>query len=197
VKRIVAILVATLALAACLPVTSKSPVGSTAGFKSDPALFGMWEGTPEDPANAKGMVFFAIMPTDEGEATVVFVDMPVPVKSGDWANYTVQTAALGPYRYLNARAKFTDGKPADGAEAESTFPLLYRFDSSGRLVLYLLDEDATKEAVKAGKIAGVVGNGTLGDVTLTASPKELDAFFATGKGRALFTKPLIVLRKVR
>src|SRR5579871_2989603 len=33
-----------LAVTACLPVTSKSPVGSTAGYKTDPQLTGMWSG---------------------------------------------------------------------------------------------------------------------------------------------------------
>ena len=196
-KRIVAILAAALALAGCLPVTTKSPVGSTAGFKPDPALFGMWEGTPEETGDRNDVAFFAILPDKDGEATVVFIDMPVPVKSADWASYAVKTAALGPYRYLDAQARITDGKPADGEEARSTFPLLYRIEADGNLALYLLDEDATKAAVRQGRIAGTVGNGSLGDVVLTAAPKELDAFFASSDGRALFTKPLIVLHKVK
>jgi hypothetical protein len=191
-------LTATLALAGCLPVTTKSPVGSTGGFKSDPALYGMWEGSPPDPKDGKNdAVFIAIMPDEDGEATAVFIDLPVPVKSGDWGTYALKISALGPYRYLNSRTRFSDGKPAEGAEAESSFPLLYRIDGSGRLVLYLLDEDATKAAVAAGKIAGTVGSGSLGDVTLTASPRDLDAFFASRAGAALFTKPLIVLSKVK
>jgi hypothetical protein len=197
VKRILAIFAAGLALSACLPVTTKSPVGSTAGFKSDPALFGMWEGTSPDPNNRNDTAFFAIMPDDDGKATVIFIDMPFPVKSGDWASYSVQISALGSNHYLNAHSLINDGRPAEGSDAVGIFPLLYRVDDSGRLVLYLLDEDATKAAVKAGRIAGVVGSGSLGDVNLTASPRELDAFFASSAGRALFTKPLIVLRRVK
>ncbi len=194
VRRILAILAATLALAACLPVATKSPVGSTAGFKADPALYGMWEGSTGD---ADAAVFIAILPNENGDATAVFIDMPVPVKSGDWGTYALKIAALGPYRYLNARAVLANGKPAEGGESENTFPLLYAVGPNGTLTLYLLDEDAAKAAVKAGKIAGEVASGAYGDVVLTGAPADLDAFFASDAGRALFTKPMIVLHKVK
>ncbi len=196
VKRIIVIFAAALALAGCLPVTTKTPVGSTAGFKSDPALYGMWEGAPGD-SHEPGVAYFAILPADEGKATAVFVSMPLPVKSGDWASYALTTTSLGPYRYINARAVYADGHPAEGSEAQNTFPILYRVGPDGTLTLYLVDEDAAKAAVNAKKIAGQVGSGTYGDVVLTAAPAELDAFFSGNAGRALFTKPLVVLHKVK
>jgi hypothetical protein len=195
-RRILAIVAAAVALAACLPVTTKSPIGSTVGYKSDPALYGMWKGAPPDNNDNHDIAYFAIMPGDEGEATVVFIDMPTPVKSGDWSTYEVKTTTLGPYRYLDARARMADGKPAEGPYTEKSFPVLYRIEADGTLALYLIDEEAAKAAVKAGKIAGDVGRGDYGDVELTAEPKTLDALLASRAGRALFTKPLIVLHKV-
>ena len=65
------------------------------------------------------------------------------------------------------------------------------------LKLYLVDEDAAKAAVTAGKIAGKIEGGNFGDVMLTASPAALDAFFSSDAGRALFTKPLVVLHRVK
>jgi hypothetical protein len=194
VRRIFAILAAALMLAACIPVTTKSPVGTTAGFKPDPAIYGMWEGAPED---GKGEAFIAIIPDSDGEATAIFTDVPVPVKSGDWATYAVQTTALGEYRYINARAILSDGRPAEGREATSSFPILYRMTGDNTLKLYLVDEDAAKAAVTAGKIAGKIEGGNFGDVMLTASPAALDAFFSSDAGRALFTKPLVVLHRVK
>ncbi|MGD0191010.1 MAG: hypothetical protein ABSD74_09740 [Rhizomicrobium sp.] len=198
-RRIFVILAAAIMLAGCLPVTSTSPVGSTAGFKADPDLYGMWEGKPTDtaPEDADRVAFISILPGDEGNATAVFIDMPVPVKSGDWATYALTTAKLGIHRYINARATFADGHPADGPDAQNAFPLYYRIDPNGTLVLYLLDEDATRAAVKTGKIAGTVGRGDNGDVMLTAAPAELDAFFASKAGRALFIKPLLVMHRVK
>jgi hypothetical protein len=159
----------------------------------------MWEGKPTDtsPSDSDHEAFIAILPGDDGNATAVFIDMPMPVKSGDWATYALTTAKLGNYRYMNARGTFADGHPADGPDAQNLFPLYYRIDPDGSLLLYLLDEDATKAAVKAGKIAGTVGSGTTGDVMLTASPAELDAFFAGKRGRALFIKPLLVMHRVK
>ena len=36
----------------------------------------------------------------------------------------------------------------------------------------------------------------MGDATITAEPAELDAFMASAAGRALFTKPFFILRKM-
>jgi hypothetical protein len=195
VKPIIAVLAAALALAGCLPVTTTSPVGSTTGFRPDPALYGMWEGTAQNPDEHE-VAYIAFLPGgDDGNATAIFVSTPVPVKSGDWASYAVKITALGPYHFLDAHALITDGKPAEGSEAQN-FPLLYEMDAAGTLTLYLIDEDAAKAAVKAGKIAGQVQSGNYDDVTLTASPQKLDAFFSSRAGRALFTKPLIAMHRV-
>jgi hypothetical protein len=197
VKRIIAVLAATLALAGCLPVTTTSPVGSTSGFRPDPALYGMWEGSTQTPDEHE-VAYIAFLPGgDNGNATAIFVSTPVPVKSGDWASYAVKITALGRYHYLNAQALITDGKPAEGSEANDSFPVLYQLDAAGTLTLYLIDEDAAKAALKAGKIAGLVRAGTFGDVTLTAAPSDLDAYFSGPSGRALFTKPLIVMHRVK
>jgi hypothetical protein len=203
VKRIFAVLAAALTLAACIPVTSKSPVGSTAGLKPDPALYGMWEvrtsaaqyGNPAE--DAKERAFIAILPDKGGDVTAVFLDIPSAEKSGEWSSYILTTTTLGAFHYINARALITDGTPADGRETKDSFPILYRIDRDGALTLTLIDEDAAKAAVQSGKIAGRIENGKFGDVTLTAAPAQLDAFFSSDAGRALFTKPLIVLRKVR
>jgi len=196
VKPIIAILAATLALAGCLPVSTTSPVGSTTGFRPDPALYGMWEGASQNP-DEHDVAYIAFVPGgDDGNATAIFVTTPVPAKSGDWASYAVKITALGPYHFLNAHALITDGRPAEGSEAQS-FPVLYEMHAGGTLTLYLIDEDAAKAAVQSGKIAGQVQGGSYGDVTLTAAPPQLDAYFSSHAGRALFTKPLIVMHRVR
>ena len=203
VKRAFAVLAAALTLAACIPVTTKSPVGTAAGLKPDPALYGMWEAsfdpaqsgaTPED---AKERVFIAILPDKGGDVTAVLADIPSAEKDGEWSSYVLTTATLGAAHYINARALSTDGTPADGREATSTFPILYRIGGDNTLKLYLVDEDAAKAAVNSGKIAGKIEGGNFGDVMLTATAAQLDAYFASDAGRALFTKPLLVLHRVK
>jgi len=194
VRRIMAVFAAATMLAACIPVTTRTPVGTTVGLGSDPGLYGMWEGWAKD---GKDTAFIAIVPGTEGDTTAILMDMTVPAKSGDWTVYTVTTATLGGYRYMNARAKFADGGQAKGRAAENSFPIFYRVAADGTLTLALLDEDAAKAAVKSGKIAGKIEGGNFGDVTLTAPPASLDAFFASDRGRALFARPLIVLQRVK
>lgn len=192
-RRITAILVVGLTLGACLPVTSKSPVGSTRGFKTDTALYGMWEGVTED---SKDTGFIAFIPDENGNTTAVLIDLPSSA-SGDWSTYAVKTTALGTYRYISARSLTTNGKPAEGHETENSFPVFYRIEADGTLTLYLIDADAAKAAIKGGKIAGEIQSGDFGDVSLTAAPRDLDDFFASGGGRKLFKKPFLVMHRVR
>jgi hypothetical protein len=59
-----------------------------------------------------------------------------------------------------------------------------------------MDEDATKAAIQAHKIAGTVEQGQFGDATITAAPKDLDAFLSTKKGAALFGERFATLTKM-
>ena len=54
-----------------------------------------------------------------------------------------------------------------------------------------------RDAIKSGKLKGTIEQGDFGDVAITAAPGELDAYMASPAGRALFTKPLVVLKKVK
>jgi hypothetical protein len=188
-----------LLLTACLPVTSTSPVGTTVGFAADPALSGLWRGQVHRP---EGWVYMTFFPQADGTTTALLISPPDPSRKddsakGDWSAYALQTAAVGPYRYMNAKELSNNGKPPDAAQADKTFPLLYRVNSDGALVIYLLDEKAAAAAIKSNAIAGTISQGQFGDITLTADPTTLDAFMATPAGRALFVKPLILLKKVK
>jgi hypothetical protein len=62
-------------------------------------------------------------------------------------------------------------------------------------VLYQMNEDATKAAIKAGKIKGDVGQGQFGDAVITADQAALDAFIASPQGAALFSEKFATLTK--
>ena len=190
--RLATVLCTALIATACLPVTSTVPVGSSVGFTPDPALTGMWKGHGEDPRQAGYLSFF---PQDDGTITALMITPDG--KDSSWATFSLQTATLGANRFMNAHEVLSNGKPDDDAEAQKTFPLLYRVNGDGALVIYLLDEKAAAVAIKSGAIAGTIGQGQFGDITLTAEPAALDAFMATPAGRALFVKPLILLKKMK
>jgi hypothetical protein len=180
---------AFLIVAACLPVTSKSPIGSTAGYKPDPLLTGLWKATSD-----KSSGYFAFYPQADGSTQIVMFEPSAPGDKGGWVVFEVHTATLGAGRYMDASETEDDGKPP--AQALAHMPVLYRFDADGSLALTLMDEDAAKDAINAGRIAGEVLPGQFGDVVLTAPPAALDAFLASPAGRALFDKPAVILRRV-
>lgn len=194
---IASVLAGVVMLAGCIPVTTKSPVGSTAGLKTDPQLVGAWYGQVNEDKDNANIAFF---PTDKGMVGIL-IGIPASKNgsggSGSYTSYAVTTAQLGRYRYINAQALIDDGKVAGGAQANDSFPVLYELRDNDTLTLSIVDEDAAKSAIKAGKIAGTVENGNYGDVALTAAPKALDAFFSSPAGRALFVKPLLVLHRVK
>ncbi|HEX3673135.1 MAG TPA: hypothetical protein VHU87_02580 [Rhizomicrobium sp.] len=188
--RLAALLCVALCAAACLPVTTAVPVGSTMGLTPDPALAGIWKGHGQKLTDILYLSFF---PKDDG--TITALALKPDGKDGGWAVYSIQTASLGAYKFMNAREVSSDGNSADGAEAQEVFPLLYRVNGDGALVIYLLDEKRAASAIKSGKIAGTIDPSAGGDVKITATATDLDAFMQTPDGRALFVKPLAIFRR--
>jgi hypothetical protein len=183
---------AALFVAACLPVTTTNPVGSTVGFKADPALIGLWKGHGEDGDDQDGYFYF--LRNEDGSITAILI---TPGKdTDDWATFTLETATLGPNHLMNVREGLKNGKPNDEELAKANIPMLYRIERDGKLTLALLDDEATAATVKAGKIQGTIEPGTSGDVHITAEPAAQDAFFATKEGEALFSKKLVTLTRV-
>jgi len=187
--------IAALFVAACLPVTTKNPVGTTAGFKQDPSIIGVWKVEPrkDDEDDKQGFIAF-LNAEDESAMTAIMV---APGKdSGDWGTYNLKLATLGQNHFINAWTVSDNGKPAEKDEASADILLMYRLGKDGKLTLYLLDEEKTAAAVKAGKIKGDVQPGSTGDVHLTAEPAALDKFFASKEGAALFDKPMVTMTKI-
>ncbi|HEY1633007.1 MAG TPA: hypothetical protein VGF56_16940 [Rhizomicrobium sp.] len=188
--RLSAFVALALLAAACLPVTTTTPVGTTTGLSADPALTGMWKGHGDKPSDTIYAFFFP-----QSGATTSAVLLRSAAKDGGWGHYTFETTTLGQYKFMNAHEISSDGKPSDAAAAQKTFPLLYRVNGDGALVIYLVDEKRAKAAIKAGKIQGTIDPTDYGDVVLTAAGADLDAFLQTPDGRALFVKPLAILKK--
>jgi hypothetical protein len=201
IHRIALAIAATLLIAGCLPVTSKTPVGTTAGLGADEALYGTWTGRAEDQPDKdkdkteKGVLYLHFLKGKDASAiSVLWVVTGNGKNDSECMSFTVTTAKLGAYRYMNAVETSEDGKPIEGELKNASFPLLYKFGSHHKLTLYLLDEDKVKEAIKAGKIAGIIETRDFGDVKITADAAALDAFFATPEAAKLF-KVFVVLRK--
>jgi hypothetical protein len=189
--RFALIAAAALFVAACLPVTTKHPVGTTTGFKSDPALLGIWKGRGEEKDDKDGYITFL----NNGDGTMTALVFSPTDDQGEWETYTLQIATVGSSHVMNARAALKNGQPITGDEANTLFPLLYQI-KNGSLTLSLLDDDATKAAIRSGRIEGTIDPGDMGDAHITAEPAVLDAFFASKDGSALFSKKLLTLHRI-
>lgn len=181
-----------LLLAGCLPVTSKTPVGSTTGLGADKALTGTWKGHSVDADN-KADGYFHFMAAKDGTLTAAVVYAMGSSDDG-WTIFNVRTATLGKNHFINAVETFDKDAPAEGDLKNANIPMLYTIHGH-TLTLYLIDEDKAKAAVKAGKIKGEVEPGDMGDVVITADAAELDAFMAKPEAAELF-KVMMVLRRV-
>ena len=181
-------LAATLALAACYPPLTSHLVGTTAGLKPDPVLTGTWKGTNSD---GKPFYMHFLQQSDGTVSTVIVESGP---KAEDWNVVTGTTATLGANHYMNARLLWTNGKPENAPAG--TVPVLYRLDAKGALTFSLMDENAVKAAIAAGKIKGTVEKGQLGDATITADVKWLDAYFSTPGAAKMFAAPMFTVHKV-
>lgn len=190
--RIVFVLLAALAATACLPVATKSPIGTTQGFMVDPSLVGTWKGSAN---GEKVESWFHFLPGHDNTLMAIVVTPPNDTDQGGWGAFALQTVKLGKSWFMNAQEVSDNGNVANDKTAQNTTPLLYKISDDGKLTLYMLDEKATAAAIKAGKIQGTVEPGEDGDVTITAEPDDLDAFFQTPEGIALFSKQFAVLTR--
>lgn len=188
--RFAGLILIGLTLSACLPVTTKTPLGTTAQPSRDAALIGTWYGGTPD---GKSPGYFHFLPSKDGNEITVVMASARPDDNKDWMVFTATGVELGGRHYLNARATFENGEVSRGSK---TFPVLYSLKNK-RLTVFLLDEKATAEAIRAGRIAGTVEDGQFGNVELTADANALDNFFASKEGAALFSEKMFVLQKAR
>ena len=186
--RLTAAIAAVLLTCACLPVTTKTPVGSTVGFSPDPALVGAWRGS-NDAGDKKEDTLIVFVKNEDGTMTAI-----VP-EDDRWTTYNLRVARLGGHTFMNVRELLQNGKAADDELAGQQFPILYGVKGN-RLTIAFLDEKKTAAAIKAGAVAGTIEPGEHGDVHITADAASLDKFMQSDAGVALFSAKPIVMKKI-
>src|SRR5438105_3003860 len=105
---LVASMLAGVAMAGCLPVTSSSPLGSTVAATPDPALTGLWKGKLGTSTDAAYVTFY---PERDGVGKIVVLAPPTPKDDGGWIVFEAHMVMLGSNRYLDAREIEDGGKP--------------------------------------------------------------------------------------
>ena len=189
--RLAALVLAALSLSAC--VSLKEPIGTSVGYKNDPALEGLWAGRTVENKD-KGITFVHVLPNDDDTMTAVAVTPRHGDDKASWGTLELTTAKLGENRYLNERETGDDGKPKD--EKEST-PALYRV-TGDMLIVSTFNTDRVAKEVDAGRIAGIVHRNdqdhSVESVEVTADGPALDAWLAGADAPKLFDKFLVLKR---
>ena len=188
-------LAAALFVSACFPPTTRTPLGSTVGFKSDPALNGMWRGQNSDK-DAPGFIGFVKNADDT--MTAVMVSPGLNNDAGEWETFALKLATLGGKHYMTAHATFAKDKAVKSGDDDAIGDIiLYYRVQRKTLALYFADEKKLAAIVKAGKLHGTVSDDTSSpDVALTSDGPELDKFFASPAAAALFVKPAVTMTRV-
>lgn len=190
--RVLVSLWAALLAVACYPVTTAVPVGTSAGFTADPNLAGLWRAEMAQSDNET--VYFHFLPMEDGSFKVVIVSGGEKL-GGEWSVVRVTEANLGGRNFLNAEMVFSNGKK-EAPSTRGTVPLLTRTESDGRITLFLISEGAAKDAIQRGDVAGTIEPGDFGDVKITAEAEDLDKYFGSEEGAALFTQKFATLTKM-
>lgn len=180
----------TLGLSAC--VSLPHPIGTSVGFKNDPALAGLWYGKSDKEDNDAGY-YHVLLNADDTMTLVGVAAHTASPEKGGWAVLTATTVVLGGNHYINGRELFEDGKPKDDAIVYSGY-----YSLSGDVVtIYALDDRKVAAEVKAHHIAGTVTQGRFGqDVAITASAADVDKWLSSPGAPGLFA-PLFSLRRVK
>jgi hypothetical protein len=184
---------AALFAAACPPVTTTAPVGSTAGFVNDPVLDGLWSGHFDSDAK---VTYFHFVPRADNTITVISITPRLPQHAAEWNTYRLTSATLGGHQFVNLRLVLKDGVALSPTQRKANIPMRYVADGN-TLTFYLLDEDKVRTAITTHEIGGRTRKRAFGDnTTITTGAKALDMFLGTPEGLALFGKPFLVLKKV-
>ena len=182
----------TVLLAACFPPMTAHPVGG-ANALPDPSYVGTWNAkmAQADPGKQDAVFVFRMK---GGKLTVLITD-PKEKHHDDDIGAELTGAMVGGNRFLNARLVATNNHQDDSGQPPGTFPVLCKFTDARHASLYLMNDDATKAAIKAGKIKGHVEPGQFGDATITADVGALNAFMSSPAGLALFTEKIADISK--
>jgi hypothetical protein len=163
------VLAAAVFLSGCYVATKNLPAGN--GQIADERLIGAWQALDEDgkPSNDATFLHF-LKPADGKPLLMVLVD------DHSSTTYEMHTIAIGNKQMFAIKPL----NSTSGDDKPETNYILGYYDVKGADVFFnLLDPKKLKTIVAAGKLKGIAEEKDYGKVTLTGSPQELTAFFAS------------------
>ena len=189
ILRAAALTMALTLLAACASVTTINPIGVSKGEVGDDRLMGSWKFIPSNK-DAKEEAYAFLLSRETGGITGLIV---IP-SDNEWWEAEVVAGKTGDHPMLNVRPLKKNGVDIEGGDKiEGYFPLRYSVGADGNIALFMSSQDAMKDAVQQGRIAG---RASTADIVLTAKPDALDSFFAD-MAPVIFSEPYATLERVK
>jgi hypothetical protein len=186
VFRYAALALAALSLAAC--VSLKEPIGTSVGYRNDPALEGLWLGKPDKD---KPIGYYHVIPNADDSFTVVGIAPKTDKDKASWGTLAMTTVKLGPNRYMNVRETGEDGGPPKDENTAKSTPAYYELNGD-TLAVFAFDADKVAAEVNAGRVAGIVHMDEqkqfVQSVEITADGPALDAWLSRTDARKLFVE---------
>lgn len=180
-----------ITVSACFVSSENRMNGS--GPDVDPMILGAWHGVGVDGEQENPYLHVIKAKSGEGMTLVLVEPDSLMVMSAS-------SVQAGPYRYLNATIMpipgIGDSEP--DKEKDVLGVHIVRYDLKGnRFRFWLLDAQNMAKAVESGKIKGTVsGSGPTRSARLTATPDELNAFFAKPEATQYFAEKPVVLTRL-
>jgi hypothetical protein len=185
--RVVALTIALAALGACTTVSTHHPIGIANGEANDTSIMGSWKFISKD-MNDTAFAFILSQPAGGIRGVLVVAS------ENEWWEAEIVAGKAGDHGMLNVRPLRKNGDPVEGGDKiEGYYPLRYSVGADGNIALFLWSDDAMKDAVRQGRIAGTA---TASGIVLTAESKELDAFFAQ-MAPVIFPMPYATLERMK
>jgi hypothetical protein len=184
-----ALIVAVLALAACVPTTRHPLLGPDEGV-NDARLTGAWAGTVD-----KQRVYFHFIAQNADGFHVLGLTHGGPEEHGGWSAYGVRTTQLGATRYLSVELLVDDAKLVD--DEERFLVMRYRLGPTGELEVWTMSEEPVILDIEAGKLAGEVDKGRFAtDIDIAATTGQLAAYVAAADPERVFADLFVTLKRM-
>jgi hypothetical protein len=174
VLNLVALAAAAVFLSGCYVASKSLPAGEPV---IDTQLVGAWQALGDDGKPSSDMTYLHFIKDTDGTPLVV-----VMVDDHSANTYEMRTIKLG-NKQMFALKLLTATNKSD--MPEPNYILGFYQVKGDDLIFNLLDPKKLKTFLDAHKINGVAEKGDYGKVTLTGSPQELAAFFASTDPAAL------------
>ena len=185
-------------LAACTTVTTDNPIGVSAGAGNDMRLLGGWKAVQfgkdvATPSKNNEAAYAFFMPKKDGELQAIVAMTSTDPDDNDWMTFDILTGQAGDHAVMSVRRALDNGEAVKD-QPPGYQPVLYRLGADGNLSLFMISDDAVRNAIQTGRIAGEMENN---NIRITSDSQTLDSFVSEAGPMLFEPEPLVVFERLK